>query len=508
MASSKATDLVLLLGLVAACQCSRAIYARNPSALGVDGDAIPSEGPDAPDADGARAAVPMDAADAPAVETSAQDGPAGPDGPAVAASHPGVQPGCEDLATPLEPRGAALPRELWRAPINWLNAINSVVLSRDRVYVTVGESVQAFSKAGKPLWTFRNGSAGQLSAPTVDPDGNVYVASDQAVALDAAGDVLWSTALLAGDVNQRPRPRPFVLSPDGVLYSAQSDGRVVALDRAKGIPLWTTTVGIRPEDAGGDVEATGGFDDLLVVNGGLYVGYQVLKRNRGTLLSAGPATPAGSSLPLAGPIIHGIGVGGYFIDGYLDGGPRVLNHGFYTPDAQLRWSLPVGTNGTFYGPRFVDLDGNLVVLEGSNPRASSHDRWHWFSCTGRNLGAVDVNIDQASFLGDAVTLGGDGVAYTLTRSAPSASASQLVAFDENLRELWRLPFEGQSPPLWSYGPTLDEDGTLYFVLENAGSAGRSPGTAELVAIRTTSPGLARSRWPTYRHDSQGTSWAK
>jgi hypothetical protein len=49
---------------------------------------------------------------------------------------------------------------------------------------------------------------------------------------------------------------------------------------------------------------------------------------------------------------------------------------------------------------------------------------------------------------------------------------------------------------------LDDSGVMF--LTRRGDAGSN--ATEMIAIQTTSPGLANSSWPSLRHDNRGTSW--
>jgi outer membrane protein assembly factor BamB len=391
--------------------------------------------------------------------------------------------------------------------------MNAAVVSRDRVYVTAGETLFAFDKRGKRAWTFREPGSLLLSAPTADRDGRVFVAGASAMAFDSRGTLLWTKPLARhrreDGEQERAQAQPLALSPDGLLYSAQDDGRLVVLEAAAGELRWERDLGLGSTRA--DVEIVGVDSTIVAVNAGLLVGHRLVDRLRGALLPPVPFTAAGASQPLILPFARGLGMGLYYIEGYLSGAataPRVRHHAFYSLQGGWRFSLPVAANDSFQGPRLVDLDGHLVVLEGSNPRERSDDRLHRLGCDGRPLDTVEVATHAPSFLGDPMTLGSDGVSYAITRPSGGARSSQLIAFDETLHELWRIDFPGQTLPLSSYGPTLDEDGTLYLVLENVAAGTPRPGTSQLIAVQTTSPGLARSAWPTYRHDSQGTNWVQ
>ena len=68
-----------------------------------------------------------------------------------------------------------------------------------------------------------------------------------------------------------------------------------------------------------------------------------------------------------------------------------------------------------------------------------------------------------------------------------------------LTELWRVAIGPGCP---AGQAVLDDSGVMYLVREGTLQAG---GTV-LVAIQTTSPGLAKSSWSNLRRDNEGRSW--
>ena len=94
--------------------------------------------------------------------------------------------------------------------------------------------------------------------------------------------------------------------------------------------------------------------------------------------------------------------------------------------------------------------------------------------------------------------GADGTTYAvLCDDNPlDVLKSWLIAYGTDLKEQWRVDM---SPACPTGNGVLTDDGVAYF-------ARRSDVDVELIAVQTTSPGLAKSSWPTLRHDNQGTSW--
>jgi hypothetical protein len=94
-------------------------------------------------------------------------------------------------------------------------------------------------------------------------------------------------------------------------------------------------------------------------------------------------------------------------------------------------------------------------------------------------------------------VGADGTLYAAEFGSPS-SPSKLVALSPELAELWTIDIPSAMP--YGTSAVLGDDGVLYTQI------GTVDGSA-VIAIQTKSPGLARSSWPTYRHDNRSTNWA-
>ena len=90
--------------------------------------------------------------------------------------------------------------------------------------------------------------------------------------------------------------------------------------------------------------------------------------------------------------------------------------------------------------------------------------------------------------------GADGTLYAADLFGQNGiPQTRVVALSPNLDELWHLDINGG---LTSHATAvMSDDGILY--------AQTSSGVA---AIQTTSPGLAQSSWPTYRHDNRLSNW--
>jgi hypothetical protein len=89
--------------------------------------------------------------------------------------------------------------------------------------------------------------------------------------------------------------------------------------------------------------------------------------------------------------------------------------------------------------------------------------------------------------------GADGTLYAADLlDANGLPQTRIVALSPTLQELYHVDIDGG---LGDATAVLADDGILYAQTSNG-----------VVAIQTTSPGLAQSSWPTFRHDNRSSNW--
>jgi hypothetical protein len=111
-------------------------------------------------------------------------------------------------------------------------------------------------------------------------------------------------------------------------------------------------------------------------------------------------------------------------------------------------------------------------------------------CAGIALAACQISLPQLPVLA-----GADGTVYATNVTA--ASNAVVVALSPDLHEKWRVQLE--APLLASSRASLAPDGVMYLPLSAAEN--------DIVAVQTTSPGVADSSWPTLRANVGATNWA-
>jgi hypothetical protein len=142
-----------------------------------------------------------------------------------------------------------------------------------------------------------------------------------------------------------------------------------------------------------------------------------------------------------------------------------------------------------------------VTFDVATGTRTAPDRIIAYDSTGKIVAgpAPSAGMAEASSDAEVPTFSGaDGTTYTVLCHAGNQLSTTVLAYDSQLAVLWQLDIGPGCPN----GPgALTDDGMIYLTRP----AQNNP-TTELIAIQSTSPGLARSSWPTLRHDNRGTSW--
>lgn len=120
------------------------------------------------------------------------------------------------------------------------------------------------------------------------------------------------------------------------------------------------------------------------------------------------------------------------------------------------------------------------------------------SCSSSGIAAIDsagqlvagpVVRNEVPWL-----VGADGTLYAADLyDRNGLPQTRIVALSTSLSELWHLDIDGALGS--NSNAAMTDDGILYTQTSNG-----------VVAIQTTSPGLATSSWPTFRHDNGATNW--
>ncbi len=426
-----------------------------------------------------------------------------------------VPENCTRIKTPPRPSlsGKVPGKVLWQTELSHAPVRQAVALWGDTLAVGAGNFFQFFDartgkiKVSTPALQFT-----LVSAPVADTRGNFYFANIAFSAFTNGGALIWERDLRRDGMANNVNTSPLLLSPDNIAYSLQLDGRFVAIDtNQKGLPnLWESLPPGYPLTPTYNYQLLAGIDDKIVaqVRGN---SFQVHARADGKLL-ARVEIPEKQEGDGAGRFelfdMYGV-ARGY---GVLTRRWKVLASqsalqasGFsvsvYGLDGALKWSTPAGRPER---PLFVDLDGYLVFgtvkLDTSPdtplPAASILRR---YSCGGIAEEPTAVVTPEPTKEASTGLVGADGIAYVFMSDPTRGLGSTLVALDttRDYREIWRVDLGAR---VFLHGAALSDEGVLYVGATN------EKANSELVAIQTTSPGLAKTGWPTFRHDNRQTGW--
>jgi outer membrane protein assembly factor BamB len=298
----------------------------------------------------------------------------------------------------------------------------SVCLSWCAVGVGLAASGQT---PGTQRWRFDPEGPGAWSAPSVGPDGTVYVALCERT----GNGVVYALDGVAGNIKWRFRSKCFSSTPavgvDGTVYVGCGDQQVYAFAGADGSVRWTYSAG------GFSFEAS----PALGADGTVYIGCDdnnlyALDGTSGTKrwkFSTRGAIHEAPAVGVDGTVYTGSTDGTLYA---LDGATGSKKWGFAT-GGPIICSPAIGDDGTVY---FGSADHKVYALEGTTGK----ERWEY---------ATDGAVDWSPELADNMLVIGsnDGVMYSLEADTGA--------------QCWSLPLLS---PFSRAHPTSGTDGNLYF----------------------------------------------
>jgi outer membrane protein assembly factor BamB len=400
---------------------------------------------------------------------------------------PGFSKCIEDWPTaggphPLKPSlKVDAPRLLWRSEDLAGNQSSSLtdggpVLAGGRLAFQAGNWVYFINKDGTGIERVKyNALAAFPSALVADLDGNVYYsAPDGLFSLDGNGRLRWSVDQDSSNASEFDAGIPPVLGPDGVVYLATRDQRVSAYRTSDGKMLWSQPA---PTDRNYSVRLRGGGGKAVFVAYESIYPYAhtaALDVQDGKSLGAFVRPENGASFTWRW---------GEWVEGWNLGVALGYTYVFDTC-GEKRWSTDFHTSG-------VIAQGELLAVTTDGKTGSLF--------LSDMQGNIVVGPSPAE--GVPIAAGADGTIYTLRSQVGSTGISRILAYSQDLNELWRLDLVGQVGDGMTGNVVLDDDGVMFFTRLTQDGVG-----TEMIAIQTASPGLADSSWPSLRHDNRGTAW--
>ncbi|MGH7946512.1 MAG: PQQ-binding-like beta-propeller repeat protein, partial [Opitutaceae bacterium] len=376
----------------------------------------------------------------------------------------------------------------WRTTLCWMGLLFAGVVRAQ----TDGSQRWAFT-------TLSTATAGSIvSAPTVGPDGTVYIgvevgtatgssASGRLFALNPNGSQKW--VFTAPDwIDSTP-----AIAADGSVFVGCWDGVLHAL-RPDGTKSWEYKAGAfiasSPALGSDGTIYVGADSDLVAIN------------PNGTLKWSFPVEDWIDSSPAIAP-------DGSVVFGSWDGNVYAVR-----PDGAEKWRF--ATDGSVASSPAIAADGSVYL-------GSRDARFYALNASG----GLKWSFDLADTVETAPAIGADGTVYVTT------SGGRLFALDQNGAERWRYPRADQPALNGIYSsPAVRADGAILFGSSNdALYALRSDGTLlwrttlgdwsdssplitgnsiyigcadkRLYAFNSAA-GLGASDWPQFRRDAQRT----
>ncbi len=386
---------------------------------------------------------------------------------------------------------ATTPGLLWRVKVSGASPNDWILLSGDAVAFTSGGRLFLRKRAdGSDLGGRSSAAFERVSSAVVDDAGNYYFVGQNAYSVDAKAAWRWMRPLegAPGGNYYKDAPaagRTSALAPDGTLYVGASDGALYAIDTRDGSQKWRREVA-SPKDGDRGPIVLGGI-------GGAVVTVTRSDSTRASLFDARTGAPLQRWTSSAGPRF-----GVFFAPTLGIVTQRMADHGgpypwmdiaVLDPCGATRWTLPASRP---QWPVLIGPGEQLYVVERDDVTASATFVSVYAPDGSKTLGPIAAAPPWA--------IGADGTMYGLQCDAPGHDGpSRLIAYDgATLAEKWRVELGASCP---SAGPVIDGEGRLYFTwyIDHA---------TELVAVQTTSPGLADAPWPARRRDASGTAWVK
>jgi outer membrane protein assembly factor BamB len=387
---------------------------------------------------------------------------------------------------PAAPLAGVTPGILWRTPLTLGVTNDWILVGPEKIALTAGARLYLLDKQGNYLGGRTSAAFEGVSSAVVDDEGNYYFVGQNAYSTDADGTLRWLVPLDGARADAPGAGRSSALSPAGVMIVGASDGALYGISTADGARVWRREVAQEGERA-------------PVVKAG--IGGAVIAVTRGKDGAARPQLfDAATGEPLAWWASdegerHGVFAApalGIVTQRMEDkGGPYPWMHVSVLDEcSREKWTIPAARP---QWPVLVGPGDRLFMVERDDETGSATFVSVYDPAGARVLGPVAAAPPWA--------LGADGTVYGLECDSEGHDGpSRLIAYDgATLGETWRLELGASCP---SAGPVIDAEGRLYFTWF-------IDGATEVVAVQTTSPGLATdAAWPARGRDVRGTRWVK
>lgn len=368
------------------------------------------------------------------------------------------------------------PRRLWTKALGWRGLQpGGPVATKQRLAVSTANRLFIIDQVGAVVASVQAQREHEvMSAPTSDAAGNLYFAAGARLySATDEGKPRWSTADTPG-MGASPASPP-LLSPDGVVYVIGGDGKLIAARSEDGKLLWANDA----EPSSLALGFTRSGRGWVVANSPL----------RGSTLFAafdGSRQDTAKSRPGA-PIFAKL----------VGGSTGLLGFSIADSSSSARSTLhTLSFCGDSATTTLVDAQPSLL-LPNDDVVVTSHARDDSPAFTIRSMTERGGAPTTRSAVGVPIAIGADDSIFALSCDA-TTGPSRLDVYGVDLSRRYSVELGLGCP---AARPILQPDGKLFLVRE------RPDVGVEVIAVQTSSPGLATRGWPVARHDSQGTSWS-
>lgn len=381
------------------------------------------------------------------------------------------------VAAPLSTQHA----ELWRKKVGPGNLNGELVLTNDRLAYSGNRSLVVVDRQGDPLWEYLDPGITSASPVVADREGNFYWVTSFAYSFKPDGQIRWKVPLggpLPG-TSEMTYARSLLLSPDGHLFFAASDGYLYGLNANNGTTRWRRKVGLK-SNVGRFISA--GVGDTLFEEESPYAtatGEPSQSPTYGTqLLPARGANWAGLIASVYQPV----------------GDTREERTCFLDWCMNLVWESP--NSGGSWQANLVRNDGSIAfTMYPSGSKLGDQYSGYVYSSDGKLV------LGPKPTRGTLMAAGADGTMYSLECSDRDTAFAELTihAYSSELDEQWSMDL---GKGCIQVAGALADDGVLY-VVRPVPMAGVE---LEMIAIQTQSPGLAKSAMPTSWFSNRRAGW--
>jgi hypothetical protein len=371
-----------------------------------------------------------------------------------------------------------------------------LVVTSARIAFTAEATTFMLNRLGQLVGKFSGKDHEVLSSPTAYSPDRIYMVADESsvYGLDEQCQVVWKHRFGAPTTAREfVRINPPVVSPRGFAYVAGADGYIH---------------GFRTKDGLGDWRRASKVDDLwppAVIVAGTADSIFALRSGSSTQshLLRYPLDIGRQVLPIGDEALK---VSAAFLAdkanlvmfGYTEVNSRSGTTEVSVRDSSglLRWRAPPTVKAR---PQVVGRDGRIYLTERDADNEGSPMRVVQYSASGERMS--QRTLDDVAMVRWTV-LGRDNRLYLVVCSGEESEVISVAGDLASHAGDWRQPLQGQCPQ----GVALADDGMLYLSRQSQNSGTKRLTDVDVIAIKTSSLGVARTAWPAPRHDSEGRAW--